>query len=140
MADNWSVRQIKTDSLVSEVTEGSNKDKIKSDLIEGEIIEVLDRSKQTDWLVRSLKIPTKVTLIWLDWRGDNWSVRQVKTDWLVSEVTEGSNKGQIKSDLIEGEITELLDRSKQTDWLVRSLKDQTKVKLNLTWLCAAGIK
>jgi hypothetical protein len=57
------VRQIKTDSLVSEVTEGSNKDKIKSDLIEGEIIEVLDRSKQTDWLVRSLKIPTKVTLI-----------------------------------------------------------------------------
>jgi hypothetical protein len=95
---------------------------------------VLDRSKQTDWLVRSLKIPTKVTLIWLDWRGDNWSVRQVKTDWLVSDVIEGSNKGQIKSDLIEGEITEVLDRSKQTDWLVRSLKDQTKIKLNLTWL------
>jgi hypothetical protein len=70
MADNWSVRQIKTDSLVSEVTEGSNKDKIKSDLIEGEIIEVLDRSKQTDWLVRSLKIPTKVTLnlTWLKGR------------------------------------------------------------------------
>jgi hypothetical protein len=32
--------------------------------------------------------------------GDNWSVRQIKTDWLVSEVTEGSNKGKIKSDLI----------------------------------------
>jgi hypothetical protein len=34
--------------------------------------------------------------------------------------------------LIEGEITEVLDKSKQTDWLVRSLKDPTKVKLNLT--------
>ena len=72
--------------------------------------------------------------------GDNWSVRQIKTDWLVSEVTEGSNKDKIKSDLIEGEITEVLDKSKQTDWLVRSLKDPTKVKLNLTWLKGRSLK